>query len=72
MAGASSAPTAPVALELYRVWPDGTVQALSDGFAHSHLSDDFFTVLSSDEESALHASEPVGDLLALPSKGGSL
>ncbi len=38
--------------DLYRVWPDGTVQPVSEGPAYSHMSDDYRTVLASNEEDA--------------------
>lgn len=34
--------------ELYRVWPDGTVQEVDDGEPYSHMSDDFKVVLAED------------------------
>jgi len=37
----------------FRVWPDGTVQCVEDGPPHSHLSDDYQTVLAMDEDEAL-------------------
>lgn len=39
--------------ECYRVWPDGTVQAVEDGPPHTHMSDDFQLVWATDEEHAL-------------------
>jgi hypothetical protein len=40
----------------YRVWPDGTVQAVENGPPHSHMSDDFVLVWAADEEEALFLS----------------
>lgn len=37
----------------WRVWPDGTVQAVEDGPPHSHMSDDYQTVFALCEEDAL-------------------
>ncbi len=39
--------------EQFRVWPDGTVQAVEDGPAYAHMSDDYTTVWAADEEEAL-------------------
>ena len=36
----------------YRVWPDGTVQAVEDGEPHSWMSDDFITVCATNGEDA--------------------
>lgn len=36
----------------YRVWPDGTCQAVEEGMAHSFMSDDFAVVLACSEEEA--------------------
>lgn len=36
----------------FRVWPDGTVQAVEDGAAYSHMSDDYAIVLATSEEAA--------------------
>ncbi|WP_287278687.1 hypothetical protein [Ralstonia sp.] len=33
----------------YRVWPDGTVQAVEDGESYPWMSDDFAVVWASDE-----------------------
>lgn len=37
----------------YRVWPDGTVQAVADGQAYAWMSDDFRVVQASSPEQAL-------------------
>lgn len=37
----------------FRVWPDGTVQAVEDGAPHSHMSDDFVVVFAASEGDAL-------------------
>lgn len=37
----------------FRVWPDGTVQAVEDGPPHSHMSDDFQTVFALCEDDAV-------------------
>jgi len=37
----------------WRVWPDGTVQAVEDGPAHSWMSDDYMLVRARDESTAL-------------------
>lgn len=39
----------------YRVWPDGTVQAVEDGEPYAWMSDDFALVWAGDEEEALLA-----------------
>lgn len=60
--------------ELFRVWPDGTVQAVADGWPYSHMSDDFLTVSATDEDGALQAylnHELVGDLVRLTLSGGA-
>lgn len=38
--------------EQFRVWPDGTVQAVEDGAPHRWLSDDYATVWAYGEEEA--------------------
>ena len=38
--------------ELYRVWPDGTVQAVSDGEPYSWMSDDYRVVYAHNETEA--------------------
>ena len=37
----------------FRVWPDGTVQAVDDGDPYSHMSDDFTVVWAVSEDEAL-------------------
>jgi len=37
----------------FRVWPDGTVQAVEDGEPYSHMSDDFQTVFALCEDDAV-------------------
>lgn len=37
----------------YRVWPDGTVQPVSDGQPHGWVSDDYVIVLAHSPEEAL-------------------
>ena len=37
----------------FRVWPDGTVQAVEDGAPYSHMSDDFVVVFAASEGDAL-------------------
>ena len=39
--------------EDFRVWPDGTVQAVSEGEPHAWMSDDYETVSATSEEEAL-------------------
>ena len=41
--------------EQFRVWPDGTVQAVDDGDPLSHMSDDYMLVWAYDERDALQA-----------------
>lgn len=41
----------------FRVWPDGTVQAVEDGEPYSWMSDDFMTVKAADEEHAIKLCE---------------
>lgn len=36
----------------FRVWPDGTVQAVEDGEPYSHMSDDYAVVWAYDEDEA--------------------
>ena len=36
----------------YRVWPDGTVQAVEDGEPYSWMSDDFIVVYAMNDEEA--------------------
>jgi hypothetical protein len=43
--------------DLYRVWPDGTVQMVEDGAPYSWMSDDYRLVLAADEEAARRAAE---------------
>ncbi|AVO43454.1 hypothetical protein [Simplicispira suum] len=38
--------------DFYRVWPDGTLQAVGDGAPYSWMSDDFVLISAADEESA--------------------
>lgn len=38
--------------EPWRVWPDGTVQAVEDGAPYSHMSDDYAVVCAGSEEEA--------------------
>ena len=45
-------PLGPSPDDLYRVWPDGTVQGVEDGAPYSHLSDDYELVFAVDEEDA--------------------
>lgn len=40
-------------MQEFRVWSDGTVQAVSDGEPFSHMSDDFLIVTAFDSDSAL-------------------
>lgn len=40
--------------ERFRVWPDGTVQAVSDGEAYEWMSDDYAVVWAVDEDEARH------------------
>lgn len=37
----------------FRVWPDGTVQAVEDGEPYSHMSDDYQIIWALDEADAL-------------------
>ena len=37
----------------FRVWPDGTVQAVEDGPPHEWMSDDFMRVWAYNEDEAL-------------------
>lgn len=39
----------------FRVWPDGTVQAVEDGEPYSHMSDDYFVVWAYNEDEAREA-----------------
>ncbi len=47
----------PAALGLarFRVWPDGTVQAVEDGEPYRHMSDDFRVVWARNEDDAPNA-----------------
>lgn len=47
-------------LEDFRVWPDGTVQAVSDGSAPTWMSDDYMTVAAADHDDALFKASQVG------------
>lgn len=38
--------------DLFRVWPDGTVQMVDDGAPHSWMSDDYALVLAASHEDA--------------------
>jgi len=37
----------------YRVWPDGTVQAVEEGAAYTWMSDDYMRVEATSEDEAL-------------------
>ena len=37
----------------YRVWPDGTVQSVEEGAAHTWMSDDYMRVEATSEDGAL-------------------
>jgi predicted 2-oxoglutarate/Fe(II)-dependent dioxygenase YbiX len=41
----------------FRVWPDGTVQAVEDGEPYAHMSDDYQLVWAMDEDLALSAAK---------------
>ena len=43
--------------ERFRVWPDGTVQAATVGPAYDWMSDDFRSVMATDEEAARNSPE---------------
>jgi hypothetical protein len=45
------------ACDLYRVWPDGTVQMAEDGAPYSWMSDDYALVLAADEADAVARSK---------------
>ena len=54
----------------YRVWPDGTVQAVGDGQAYAWMSDDFRVVQASSPEEALVLSEEDGSEIVQVSPDG--
>ena len=43
----------PEATVRYRVWPDGTVQAVEEGAAYTWMSDDYMRVEATSEDEAL-------------------
>ena len=43
----------PDAMVSYRVWPDGTVQAVEEGAAYTWMSDDYMRVEATSENEAL-------------------